>query len=162
MRAANGGHMQELKTILFAEDDPDDVELTLKALGANKLANRVETVRDGEAALDYLYRRGKHGRRPPGNPALVLLDIKMPKLGGLEVLRAIRADANLRDIPVVMLTSSSEEKDLLESYKSGVNAYVVKPLSLEEFMAAVGSLGFFWALVNEPPPGCLKQRSRRP
>ena len=148
--------MEDLKTILFAEDSPDDVELTLKALGTSNLANRVETVPDGEAALDYLYYRGKYKNRPCCNPALVLLDLAMPKLGGLEVLRAIRADVNLRNIPVVILTSSGDEKDLLESYKSRVNAYVVKPLGLRAFMDAVANLGIFWALINERPPDGVK------
>ncbi|HJZ04481.1 MAG TPA: response regulator [Patescibacteria group bacterium] len=145
--------MAEIKRILLAEDDPKDVELTLTALEANNLANEVDVVHDGEQALDYLYRRRDFKMRSDHNPAVVLLDLKMPKLDGLEVLREIRANEQLSLIPVVMLTSSREERDLVESYKLGVNAYVVKPVDFDKFIIAVKELGMFWAVINEPPPG---------
>ena len=147
----------ELKRILLAEDDTNDVDLTLAALGEHHLANEVVVVRDGAEALDYLFHRGKCEGRANGNPALVLLDIKMPKVDGLEVLRRIRADEKLRRIPVVMLTSSREERDVVESYNLGVNAYVVKPVAFHEFIEAVKSLGVFWAVLNEPPPESLRR-----
>jgi CheY-like chemotaxis protein len=142
----------ELKRILLAEDSANDLELTLAALEENRLANGVVAVRDGAEALDYLYRRGTYANRTGGNPALVLLDLKMPKVDGMEVLRQIKQDEDLRRIPVVMLTSSREEQDLLRSYNLGVNAYVVKPVAFTEFMDAVRQLGGFWAVINEPPP----------
>ena len=142
----------EIKTILLAEDDPGDVELTLTALEENHLANKVVVVRNGEEALDYLFRRGKFRMRAGGNPIVVLLDNKMPKVTGLEVLKAIRADELLNTLPVVVLTSSRETPDLIEFYKHGVNAYVVKPVDFSDFVKAVGQLGVFWAAVNEPPP----------
>jgi len=145
-----------LKTILLVEDNANDVELTLEAFSEYNLINIVEVVYDGEAALHYLYQQGHFVGRPSGNPAVILLDLKLPKVDGLEVLRAIRADAALKFIPVVILTSSREEKDLVESYKLGVNAYVVKPVNFHEFIEAVKSLGVFWALINEPPPGNIK------
>ncbi len=138
--------------ILLAEDSAQDVELTLNALGENNLANSVEVARDGAEALDYLYRRGKYAGRESGNPVLVLLDLKMPKVDGLEVLRAVKADPRLRVIPVVILTSSREEQDLVRSYELGVNAYVVKPVEFDKFLHAVRELGLFWALINEAPP----------
>lgn len=144
--------MPELKRILLAEDSANDLELTLAALEENRLANGVVAVRDGAEALDYLYRRGTYANRTGGNPALVLLDLKMPKVDGMEVLRQIKQDDDLRRIPVVMLTSSREEQDLLRSYNLGVNAYVVKPVAFTEFMDAVRQLGGFWAIINEPPP----------
>ncbi len=144
--------MTDMRRILLAEDDPNDVELTLTALGENHLANEVVVVNDGVEALDYLRVRGRFADRPRGNPAVVLLDIKMPKLDGLEVLKQMKADEGLRSVPVVMLTSSREESDLLESYRLGVNAYVVKPVDFREFIGAVRSLGLFWAVVNQPPP----------
>ena len=144
--------MTELKRILLAEDNANDLELTLEALAENRLANEVVVVRDGAEALDYLYRRGRFAGRPAGAPALVLLDLKMPKVDGLEVLRQIKSDAELRLTPVVMLTSSREEQDLIRSYELGVNAYVVKPVDFAEFMTAVRQLGGFWAVVNEAPP----------
>jgi len=153
--------MRELKRILLAEDNPEDVELTLAALEENQLANEVVVVRDGAEALDYLYLRGAYATRPEGHPAVVLLDLKMPKVDGLEVLRHLKADAGLRSIPVVMLTSSREESDLVESYRLGVNAYVVKPVEFREFIAAVKNLGLFWAVLNEPPPGSLRNRATR-
>jgi CheY-like chemotaxis protein len=144
--------MADLKRILIAEDNPNDLELTLTALADNHLANELVTVGDGAEALDYLYMRGAYASRPPGAPALVLLDIKMPKVDGLEVLRQIKSDPQLHLIPVVMLTSSAEEPDLLRSYDLGVNAYVVKPVDFTEFMTAVRQLGVFWGLVNTAPP----------
>ena len=144
--------MTFLRHILLAEDDPNDAELTLTALARNKLVNQVVVVRDGAEALDYLRRRGSHAGRAPGNPAVVLLDLKMPKIDGLEVLRQIRADPALRRIPVVVLTSSREESDLVASYDLGVNGYVVKPVDFGAFVTAVREIGAFWAIVNEPPP----------
>jgi CheY-like chemotaxis protein len=144
--------MPELKRILLAEDSANDLELTLAALEENRLANGVVAVRDGAEALDYLYRRGTYAHRTGGNPALVLLDLKMPKVDGMEVLRQIKQDDDLRRIPVVMLTSSREEQDLIRSYDLGVNAYVVKPVAFTAFMDAVRQLGGFGAVVNEPPP----------
>jgi CheY-like chemotaxis protein len=146
-----------LRHILIAEDDPRDEELTLAALEENNLANKVYVVRDGEEALDYLYCRGKYKTRTGGNPVAVLLDLKMPKVNGLEVLRIIKSDENLKMIPIVVLTSSREEPDVLECYKYGVNAYVVKPVDFGEFMKAVKLLGVFWAAVNEPPPRLGKE-----
>jgi CheY-like chemotaxis protein len=149
--------MNNLGRILLVEDDPKDVELTLTALEEYKLANEVVVTRDGEEALDYLYRRGKFATRSTDNPAVLLLDLKLPKVDGLEVLKQIKADASLKLIPVVVLTSSHEEKDMITSYKLGVNAYVVKPVDFHEFVNAVKELGIFWALVNEPPPGSVKK-----
>jgi len=148
--------MADLKSILLAEDNPKDVELTLAALAEYNLANEVVVVSDGADALDFLYHRGKYKMRGGGSPAVVLLDIKMPKVDGLEVLRTIKSDAQMQLIPVVILTSSREEKDLVESYRLGVNAYVVKPVNFKDFVEAVKTLGVFWALVNEPPPGSKK------
>jgi len=139
--------------ILFAEDSPHDVEMTLDALAENNLSNEVIVVPDGAEALDYLYARGKFNERPAGNPVLVLLDLKMPKVDGLEVLKTIKQDPSLRSIPVVMLTSSREEQDLLLSYKLGVNAYIVKPVDFHDFVDAVKQVGVFWAVFNQPPPG---------
>ncbi len=144
--------MGELKRILLVEDDPRDVELTLTALGEHNLANEVLVASDGEEALDYLYRRGKFKMQTAGHPAVVLLDLKLPKVDGLEVLRQMRGDEQFKMIPVVMLTSSGEERDLVASYKLGVNAYVVKPVDFREFVSAVKEIGLFWALLNEPPP----------
>jgi CheY-like chemotaxis protein len=150
--------MSDLKGILLAEDNVRDVELTLDALGEHNLANEVVVVHDGAEALDYLYHRGRFKMRGDGNPAVILLDLKMPKVDGLEVLRTIKNDETLKMIPVVMLTSSREEQDLVESYKLGVNAYVVKPVSFHDFVGAVKQLGAFWAVLNEPPPGSVKTR----
>lgn len=144
--------IRSIKNILLVEDDPRDVELTLAALEEHHLANKVAVVRDGAEALDYLYCRGEFKTRTDGNPIVVLLDNKMPKVSGLEVLKTIKADAHLKMIPVVALTSSRETPDLIEFYKYGVNAYVVKPVDFSEFMKAVKQLGVFWAAVNEPPP----------
>jgi len=142
----------ELKHIVLAEDNANDVELTLTALRENHVVNEVVVVRDGEEALDYLYRRNHYADRAGGNPALVLLDLKMPKVDGLEVLRQVKSDPALRSIPVVVLTSSREERDLARTYDLGVNAYVVKPVDFHEFIDAVKLLGGFWAVVNETPP----------
>ena len=144
--------MAELKPILLAEDNPKDVELTLEALAENNLANRVTVVNDGVEALAYLRCEGKYRTRRPGNPAVVVLDIKMPRMDGIDVLRAIRSDPTLKQIRVVMLTSSREEHDLIRSYELGSNAYVVKPVRFAEFVEAVKQLGIFWAIINELPP----------
>lgn len=146
-----------LKRILLVEDSAKDVELTLAALEENHLANEVVVVHDGAEALEYLHRKGKFESRPSGHPGVVLLDLKMPKVDGLEVLRRMRADESLRTIPVVMLTSSREERDVVESYHLGVNAYVVKPVAFREFMDAVKNLGLFWAVLNEPPPASMRK-----
>jgi CheY-like chemotaxis protein len=144
--------MVEIRTILFAEDNPKDVELTLEALNDHNLANNVIVVRDGVETMEYLRREGKYKQRKTGNPAVLLLDIKMPRMDGIEVLRAIRSDNSLKMLPVVMLTSSREEQDLIKSYELGVNAYVVKPVDFKEFIEAVKQLGVFWAVINEAPP----------
>ena len=144
--------MEEPGRILYADDDEKDVELTLMALGRHSLANEVVVVGDGEEVLDYLYCRGQFASRRSSDPVVVLLDLKMPNVDGLEVLRVMKSDTRLRTIPVVVLTSSREEKDVIESYKLGVNAYVVKPVGFEQFADAVGKVGLFWAVVNEPPP----------
>lgn len=149
--------MSELKPILFAEDSPSDAELTLEALAENRLANRVVHVKDGVEALEYLRCEGKYSQRKPGNPAVAILDIKMPRMDGVEVLRAIRADPSLKRIPVVMLTSSKEEHDLIRSYDLGINAYVVKPVNFTDFLEAVKQLGSFWAVLNELPPNGATQ-----
>lgn len=149
-----------LKPILLVEDNPKDLELSLLALERSNLANEVVTVRDGAEAIDYLFRQGDYQSRPEGNPAVVLLDLKLPKVDGIEVLERVRSVDHLRSIPVVMLTTSCEEKDLVRSYKLGVNAYVVKPIEFDEFIAAIQDLGVFWAVLNEPPPGSLKFERR--
>jgi CheY-like chemotaxis protein len=145
-----------LKPILLVEDNPNDLELTLIALEKSQLANEVIVVRDGAEALDYLNCQGSFLNRPAGNPAVILLDLKLPKVDGLEVLRHIRNTASLKSAPVVMLTSSREEQDLLRSYELGVNAYVVKPVDFQEFVRAISDLGVFWAVLNEPPPGSAR------
>jgi CheY-like chemotaxis protein len=150
--------MDEFKRILLAEDDPKDVELILAALGEHKLANEVVVARDGAEALDYLLERGDFAGRPKGSPAVLLLDLKMPKLDGIEVLRKIKSADELKSLPVVVLTSSRESRDLDECYKLGVNAYVVKPVKFSEFVEAVKQLGVFWALINEPPSMSIKKR----
>jgi CheY-like chemotaxis protein len=142
----------EVPAILIAEDNPNDVELTIQALSQHNLANRVAVARDGVETMEYLRREGAFSEREPGNPAVVLLDIKMPRKDGLEVLREIRGDAALRRLPVVILTSSREEQDLVTSYDLGANAYVVKPVDFPTFIEAVKELGVFWALINERPP----------
>jgi CheY-like chemotaxis protein len=149
--------MNKLGRILMVEDDPQDVELTLTALDEYKLANEVVVARDGREALDYLYCRGEFNTRPNDNPAVMLLDLKLPKVDGLEVLQQIKSDERLKMIPVVVLTSSREETDMMRSYRLGVNGYVVKPVDFHEFINAVKELGVFWAVINEPPPGSIKK-----
>ncbi len=143
--------MNQIKKILLVEDDPRDVELTLTALEEYRLTNTVDVVRDGAEALDYLYRRGKFQTRDGGNPAVVILDLKLPKVSGLEVLRQVKADQQLKLVPIVVLTSSREEPDLIASYQLGVNAYVVKPVDFHKFVDAVKTLGVFWVVLNEVP-----------
>lgn len=144
--------MNTLKRILLVDDSPRDTELALDALEGHNLTNEVVAVRDGAEALDYLYRRGPFADRPEGNPAVVLLDLKMPKVDGIEVLRQVKNDPALKTIPIVVMTSSREEQDLLKSYQLGVNAYVVKPVNFHEFIDAVRQVGGFWAVLNEAPP----------
>jgi CheY-like chemotaxis protein len=151
--------MPKLKRILLAEDNDRDVELTLAALEDHNLANEVVVVRDGAEALDYLYQRGKHAGHANGLPVVVLLDLKMPKVDGLDVLRQMRQDPVLKVVPVVMITSSREEQDLVRSYQLGVNAYVVKPVDFNKFVESIKQVGFFWAIINEPPPGFLKKNT---
>jgi len=148
------------KRILLVDDSAADTELALAALEEYNLANEVVTLRDGVETLDYLFRRGEFADRPAGEPAVILLDLKMPKVGGAEVLKIIKSDARLRMIPVVVMTSSREERDLVSSYQLGANAYVVKPLSFHEFVEAVKQISLFWAVTNEPPPGSLKNPDR--
>jgi CheY-like chemotaxis protein len=143
--------------LLMVEDDPKDVELTLTALEEYNLMNEVVVVRDGQEALDYLYCQGQFRARPREHPAVVLLDLKLPKVDGLEVLTRIKSDDRLKMIPVVVLTSSREERDMIRSYQLGVNAYVVKPVDFHEFVNAVRELGIFWAVINQPPPGSVKK-----
>jgi CheY-like chemotaxis protein len=143
------------KVILLVEDNPDDEALTLRAFAKNNIGNRIVVVRDGAEALDWLFKRDKHAGRTGPDPQVVLLDLKLPKVDGLEVLRQVKSDPHLRATPVVILTSSREEQDLVRSYDLGVNAYVVKPVHFEEFIGAVRTLGAFWAVVNEPPPGSV-------
>jgi CheY-like chemotaxis protein len=151
--------MEKLKRILLVEDDPYDVELTLTGLSEFHLANEVVVARDGEEALNFLHRRGKFAGRTDGNPAVVLLDLKLPKVGGLEVLRQLKTDETLKMVPVVILTSSHEDRDMLEGYKLGTNAYVVKPVDFHQFVDAIRHIGAFWALINEPPPGSMQKRN---
>ncbi|MDD2903669.1 MAG: response regulator [Syntrophales bacterium] len=147
--------MEPIKRILLVEDDLKDIELTLNALSEHNLANEIVVARDGVEALDYLYRREEFKNRPKGNPVAILLDIKMPRMDGLQVLKHLKADEQMRLIPVVILTSSRESRDLEECYRLGVNAYVVKPVRFTEFVKAVKEIGVFWALINEPPPGSI-------
>ena len=149
--------MNNLGRILLVEDDPKDVELTLTALDEYNLANEVIVTSDGQEALDYLYCRGNFMKRSGENPAVLLLDLKLPKIDGLEVLQQVKSDEKLKMIPVVVLTSSHEEKDMIASYKLGVNAYVVKPVDFHEFVNAIKELGVFWAVINQPPPGSVKK-----
>ena len=144
--------MPDIRRILLAEDNANDVELTLSALQSHHVANEVIVVRDGVEALDYLFRRGPFSGRDADDPGLMLLDLKMPKMDGLEVLRHVKADARLRRLPIVVLTSSREESDVVRSYDLGVNAYVVKPVKFSDFVEAVHTLGAFWAVLNEMPP----------
>ena len=149
--------MATLGRILIVEDDPNDVELTMTALSEYNLANEVVITRDGQQALDYLYCRGEFAGRPDDHPAVMLLDLKLPKVDGLEVLQRVKSDARLKLIPVVVLTSSHEEKDMMRSYSLGVNASVVKPVDFHQFVNAVKELGAFWAIVNQPPPGSVEK-----
>ena len=153
--------MTELKRVLLVEDSENDIELTLAALDEAHLANEVEVVRDGQEALDYLHRRGVYAHRGEGHPAVVLLDLKLPKVDGLEVLAQIKGSEELKAIPIVMLTSSREETDLARSYGLGVNAYVVKPVDFNDFSTALRELGLFWAVVNQPPPGSVRKGNKR-
>ncbi len=144
-----------IKRILLVEDNANDIELILTGLAENNLANEVIVVRDGEEALDYLFHRGIFRLRREGHPILVMLDLKMPKIDGLEVLAQMKSSPDLRQVPVVILTASPEESDLISGYNLGVNGYVIKPLDFHEFVDAIKSLGLFWAVVNQPPPGSL-------
>jgi CheY-like chemotaxis protein len=148
--------LNPLKPILLVEDNPHDLELTLVALERGRLVNEVVVARDGAEALDYLHKRGPYRDRPDGNPAFILLEL--PKVDGLQVLESIKSSVELRQVPVVMLTSSREEQDLIRSYRLGVNAYVVKPVGFQEFMEVVQEVGGFWAVLNEPPPGSARAR----
>lgn len=149
--------VNKLGRILMVEDDSKDVELTLEALKDYNLANEVVVTHDGEQALDYIYCRGEYKLRSGENPAVILLDLKLPKVDGMEVLKQIKSDAKLKMIPVVVLTSSREERDMVSSYQLGVNAYVVKPVDFHEFVNAIKELGAFWAVINEPPPGSARK-----
>ncbi len=148
--------MAKIKRILLAEDNENDVELTLAALQECRLGNEVEVVRDGAEALDCIYRKGKYKGHEESLPCVILLDLKMPRVDGLEVLRRIKSDPDIRHVPVVMLTSSREEKDLVQSYDLGVNAFVVKPVDFGQFLQAIRALGMFWAIINEPPPAKMQ------
>jgi len=150
--------MADLKRILLVEDDPNDVELTLSAFGEYNLANEVAVARDGKEALDYLYYRENYKDRLNGNPLFILLDLKLPKIDGLEVLKTIKSDEKLKKIPVIVLTSSNENHDLDYCYKHGVNAYVVKPVDFSQFLEAVKQIGGFWAIINEPPLGSVSKK----
>jgi CheY-like chemotaxis protein len=145
-----------LKPILIVEDNANDLALTLNALEKSRLANEVIVARDGAEGADYLFRRGEHANRPAGNPAVVLLDLKLPKIDGLELLKMVREHELTGKTPVVLLTSSREERDVVEGYRLGVNAYVVKPVEFREFVQAIQDLGVFWAVLNEPPPGSAR------
>ncbi|MBH8551479.1 response regulator [Nostocaceae cyanobacterium CENA357] len=153
--------MQELKRILLIEDSANDVELVLTALSENHLANEVVVLRDGEEALDYLYRRRMFRLRMEGHPVVVLLDLKLPKIDGLEVLAQLKSDPKMRSIPIVVLTSSREEPDLVRCYELGVNAYVVKPVDYHDFVDAIKGVGLFWAVINQPPLGALSSAPKR-
>lgn len=152
IRSLEIGDNVTTKQILLVEDDPRDVEMTLAAFEEQNLANRVVVARDGAEALDYLYLRGRFAERPPGNPVLVLLDLNMPRVDGLGVLRQVNSDPALRSIPIVLLTSSSREQDIVESYVLGANSFVVKPVAFDRFVQVVKQLGLYWVLTNEPPP----------
>ena len=144
--------MKSFKRILLVEDDPKDIELTITALGEYNLANDIQVARDGVEALDYLFHRGEFAEQVKGNPVVILLDLKMPRLDGIQVLRQIKSAENLQTIPVVIMTSSRESQDLETCYQLGANAYVVKPVKFAGFVEAVKGVGVFWALINEPPP----------
>lgn len=150
--------MAALKRILLVEDNEHDVDLTLAALEEYNLANEVVVVRDGVEALDYLYQRGKHSDRADGLPAVVLLDLNLPKVDGMEVLQRMKIDPVLKQVPVVMVTASRVEQDLVRSYELGVNAYVVKPVDFQKFIESMRQIGCFWAIINEPPPGATPSR----
>ncbi len=154
--------MDKTGYILLADDNATDVEMARRALAVNQFASEVVVVEDGEEALDYLYRRGKFHARRPGNPLVVLLDLKMPKVDGLEVLRRIKGDAELRTIPAVMFTSSVQSADVMESYRLGVNAYVVKPVDFQQFIQTIQAIGLFWTATNEPPPERVLERAPQP
>lgn len=143
--------MNPLKRILLVEDDSNDIELTVMALKKHNLSNNIVVARDGVEALDYLYKRSKYENATHGHPVVILLDLKMPRMDGIQVIRHLKSDESKRMIPIVVLTSSREDLDLLECYKLGVNAYVVKPVTFQEFLDAVGEIGVFWALLNETP-----------
>jgi CheY-like chemotaxis protein len=145
--------MSELARILLVEDSKNDKDLTVAALSESGLANELVWVKDGQDALDYIYREGAYAQRPEGHPAVVLLDLKMPRVDGLQVLAQVKGDPNIKTIPIVVLTSSNEESDVIRSYGLGVNAYVVKPVGFGEFVSALKDLGVFWAVLNRPPPG---------
>lgn len=149
--------VSDLRHILLVEDSPNDAELTLTALEDGGLSNEVVWVKDGQEALDYLYRAGAHASRESGHPAVVMLDLKLPRMDGLQVLERVKSDPELRQIPVVMLTSSREEIDVARSYSLGVNAYVVKPVGFTDFVQALRELGLFWAVVNQPPPDTARR-----
>ena len=142
----------EIKTILIVDDSRNDIELAIAALSEKNLANEVVVAEDGVEALDFLYKRGKFSGYKSGNPVVILLDIKMPLMNGIEVLKHIRQDPKFKLIPVIMVTSSAEEKDLVESYKLGANSYVVKPVDIVQFIDAIKVLGQYWAVINQPPP----------
>lgn len=150
---------EELERILLVEDSENDIKLTLAAFEETNLANEVIVVRDGEEALDFLYRQGAFEGRQPGNPAVILLDLKLPKVDGLQVLAKVKGDPELKAIPIVMLTSSRQEKDVARSYSLGVNGYVVKPVQFSDFVSALKELGLYWAVVNLPPPGTTEKKS---
>ena len=142
---------ENIVEILLVEDNPNDVELALHALKKNKISNRIHVVRDGAEALEFLFSNGSYTVRSPQNPKVILLDLKLPKVDGLEVLRQVKADERTRSIPVVMLTSSREERDVIESYELGVNSYIVKPVDFDQFTEAMRNLGMYWLLLNNPP-----------
>ncbi len=154
--------MDKTGYILLADDNATDVEMARGALAVNKFANEVVVVEDGEDTLDYLYRRGKFHARRPDNPLVVLLDLKMPKVDGLEVLRRVKGDAELRTIPVIMFTSSVEPADVTRSYRLGVNAFVVKPVDFQQFVKTIQAIGLFWTATNEPPPETLLETAPQP
>ena len=151
--------MSELRPILVVEDNPKDLELTLAALAKCQLANEIHVARDGVEALDYLFHRGAFADRRPGDPAVVLLDLKLPRVDGLEVLEQVKKHADTQRIPIVMLTSSREERDLITSYSLGVNSFVVKPVDFNRFFEAIQDLGMFWAVINHPAPEGRRGRS---
>lgn len=151
---------REPERILLVEDSENDITLTLAAFEETNLANEVVVVRDGQEALDFLHRQGLYEGRRPGNPAVILLDLKLPKIDGLEVLAKVKGDPELKTIPIVMLTSSRQEKDVARSYNLGVNGYVVKPVQFSDFVSALKELGLYWAVVNQPPPGTMEKKGR--